>query len=409
MKILLVAQIFETHNDTGSDRHYFFAKELVRQGHEVCVITGNVDYKNAIKRFEGSKEVVSKVMDGISVNYVPVYTGFRGSLYKRFYFFLTFFYSSLKQALREPRVDIIYAVSTPLTVGFLGVLLCKLKRIPFVFEVTDVWPDAAIHTGVIKNKFIIFFSRIIESISYKYSSKIICLTDGIRNTIVKKGIKLDKTVVITNGVDLDLFKMYGKESKLKLKKFYSLEDKFILMYLGAHGAYNSLDTILESAKLLKNNKDIIFIFVGDGDEKKKMIDYVSSHQMSNVIFFGTVPRIKSIEILCMADCFLLPNKKGVFFEGNLPNKLFDFLAAGAPVIVAGHGETADVVINAESGIVINAEDSVEMSNSILKIFSMEDNRRSSMGFSGQKYVFEKYNRINHVNVLKNLFETLNVK
>uniref|UniRef100_UPI0040481F73 glycosyltransferase family 4 protein n=1 Tax=Limnohabitans sp. TaxID=1907725 RepID=UPI0040481F73 len=406
MKILLVTQIFETHNDTGSDRHYFFAKQLVSQGHEVSIITGNVDYKNASRRFEESDGVINKVIDGISVNYVPVYTRFRGSFYKRFYFFITFFYSSLTQALREHKVDIIYAVSTPLTVGFLGVVLGKLKRVPFVFEVTDVWPDAAIHAGVVKNKVIIFLAKIVEHISYKYSSKIICLTDGIRNSIIKKGVKSNKVILITNGVDLNLFKLIDAKSKSSLKKEYSIEGKFVSMYLGAHGIYNSLGTILEAAKLLRDRKEIVFIFVGDGDEKMNMLDFVSRNKLDNVKFFGTVSRIKSVEMLGMADCFLLPNKKGEFFEGNLPNKLFDFLATGAPVIVAGHGESADVVINAGSGVVINAEDSVAMSSSILEILNMEQSKRSFMGSLGRHFVSIKYNRYNQAKILINLLENL---
>lgn len=406
MKILFVTQIFETHNDTGSDRHYFFAKQLVRQGHEVTVITGNVDYKNASKRFEESAGVINKVIDGISINYVPVYTGFRGSFYKRFFFFISFFYSSLIQALREPKVDIIYAVSTPLTVGFLGVILGKLKRVPFVFEVTDVWPDAAIHAGVVKNKIIIFLAKLVERISYSYSSKIICLTAGIRNSIIKKGVEFDKAILITNGVDFDLFKQMDKELNLSLKKEYSIEGKFVCMYLGAHGAYNSLGTILEAAKILRDRKEIVFIFVGDGDEKMKMLNYVSINKLDNVKFFGTIPRIKSVEMLGLADCFLLPNRKGEFFEGNLPNKLFDFLASGAPVIVAGHGETADVVINAGAGVVIKAEDSVAMSNSISEIYDMEHSKRSLMGSSGRNFVSTNYNRYNHAKILINLLEIL---
>ena len=272
MKLLILIQIFETHDDTGSDRHFYFAKKMVEKGHEVEVITANIDYKNARKRFKNKSGTITKTIDGITIRYVPVYSNFRGSFFKRMIFFVSYFFSSIYAAISSSKINLIYSVSTPLTVGLLGLIIAKLKKVPMVFEVTDVWPDAAIQTGVIKNSFIIKISKFIENICYKGSSKIICLSKGIQSNIINKGVERNKTILIPNGVDLILFNEIHKIYDLKniTRREYNLGGDFIAMYLGAHGAYNSLFTIIEAAKDIKKYREIKIVFVGDGDEKKKL-------------------------------------------------------------------------------------------------------------------------------------------
>ncbi len=404
MKILFLVQIFETPNDTGSDRHFYFAKKFVQAGHEVCVITGNVDYKNAKKRFANSSGVIEKSIDSVLIKYVPVYTDFKGSFFKRFIFFLSFFLSSFWSAVREPKVDLIYAVSTPLSVGLLGVFASKIRNKPFVFEVTDVWPDAAVHTGVIKNRLLIFFAEVVERFCYKMSNSIICLTNGIAETIIRKGVQPNKTKLIPNGVDFDLFKAVDNDIRVETRKHYKFDDKFVLMYLGAHGSYNSLGTIIMAAEMLRDHDDILFVFVGDGDEKAKLIAYTTKHQLKNVNFIGTVSRIHSVKLLACADTFLLPNRKGDFFKGNLPNKLFDFLAAGKPIIVAGHGETADLVQAAGAGLVVDAENSEALANAILDILQMDTHQKANFGSSGRIYVEKNFSRNVQAELLCNLID-----
>jgi glycosyltransferase involved in cell wall biosynthesis len=405
MKILIIVQIFEGLSDTGSDRHYFFAKKMAEKGHEVCVITGNVDYKNAKKKFDSAKGVVKKNYGAVTVNYVPVFTSFRGSFFKRFLFFVSFFIAALWFVLKERGVDVVYAISTPLTVGLLGVLVSKFKKLPLIFEVTDVWPDAAVHTGVIQNPLIIFVAKLIEEICYSSSRKIICLTKGIASTIGEKGVNLEKIKLIPNGVDFDLFKNIEGCVRSEVRNEYGINGKFVLMYLGAHGAYNSLNTILFAAKILKNLDDIIFVFVGEGDEKAGLLQYVTNNGLSNVKFIGAVPRSVSVKILNAADGFLLPNRKGEFFRGNLPNKLFDYLASSKPVIVAGEGETADLVLDAKAGFVVTAENAEAMAEAIINLFQLGTLEQRQFGEAGRSYVEKFYNRSQHADLLVELIES----
>lgn len=391
MHILFISQLFETENEPGSDRNLFFCRQLVKAGHKVTVITSNVDYKRAIPKFPGSGWKTCKTIDGIDVWYVYSYANFRGSFIKRFIYFLTYMFPTFILGMQVSRPDIIYAISTPLNVGLLGTILSKLRGARFVFEVTDVWPDAAVASGVVSNKVLIGAARTLEMYCYNNATKIVGLTQGIINNIAAKGITCDKLALITNGVDLTLFSDEIVLSRDKMRERNGFRDKVICMYLGAHGAYNSLWTIIEAAEAMKDHKEIFFVFIGDGDVKQGLMDYARVKELSNVTFLPPIPRNQSPEWLVAADIFLLPNRKGEFFQGNLPNKLFDYLASGQPIVVAGSGETADLVAAADAGIIVDAENSQAMADAIKKLAENSETRRT-MGRNARKYVFSHYER-----------------
>jgi len=392
MNVLYLTQVFEVGADPGSERHFYFCRYLARRGHQATAITSNVDYKKACVRISGSNGTVTRKIDGVEIHYVYSYPNFRGSFFRRFIYFITYFFSTLIESFKIEKPDVIYAVSTPLTVGLLGFILSRLRRVPFVFEVTDVWPDAAIACGVIRNHALIRVAKWLELLCYRKSSHIVALTQGIRNNIVDKGISADKVTVITNGVDFSLF-CEGAALNTGSESYQEYESKpFIAMYMGAHGTYNSLDTIIDAAIFLKDDARFLFILVGDGDAKASLQERVNLLGLKNVQFMDSVPRIDSPAVLATADVFLLPNRKGEFFTGNLPNKLFDFLASARPIIVAGRGETGAVVVSAGCGLVVDAEDGRAMAQAIRQLAEQPIEARCSMGEAGKNFVKEHYDR-----------------
>ena len=394
MNILCLCQLIEVGSDTGSERHFYFCKYAVRQGHKTIAITSNVDYKNVRAKFPGTSGTVRRTTDGVDIYYVYSYPHFRGSYSKRFYFFLTYFYSSIAESLRvSSRIDVIYAVSTPLTVGFLGYVISRLRRVPFVFEVSDVWPDAAVACGVVKSKTLIRFAHWLELFCYKKANHIVGLSRGICENIVAKGVDRAKVSMITNGVDLSLFRVTGEEAAgLAVRTQLGFENRFVVMYLGAHGAYNALDTIVDVAARFNGDERFLFVLVGDGDEKPGLQDRVSGLRLSNVMFFPPIQRKDCVAMLAAADVFVLPNRKGEFFEGNLPNKLFDFLASAKPVVVSGFGESAELIVAAGCGAVCPAEDSREIARLLTEIADMPAIDRMAMGARGRNYALDNYNR-----------------
>ncbi|WP_373031392.1 glycosyltransferase family 4 protein [Sulfurovum sp.] len=393
MNILYLCQVFEVGNDAGSERHFFFCKYAVSKGHSATAITSNVDYKNACVKIQGAPSTISRNIEGVDIHYVYSYANFRGSFLKRFYYFLTYFISTIVQSFKVKKVDVIYAVSTPLTVGLLGYVISRLRGIPFVFEVTDVWPDAPVACGVVKNKALIRLAHWLEMFCYKKAVHIIGLTRGICDNIITKGIDPKKVSIITNGVDFSLFNFAQDDSKRsEVRTRYGFGDKFVAMYMGAHGAYNALGTLIEAATILKHDPRFLFVFIGDGDEKPKLQQRTVDLGLTNVMFLKPVPRIESASLLSAADTFLLPNRKGEFFAGNLPNKLFDFLASARPVVVAGAGETPELVMTAECGRVGCAENSQSMAYALNELAMMPVEERMAMGARGRKYVLAHYDR-----------------
>jgi glycosyltransferase involved in cell wall biosynthesis len=407
MKVLIISQIFETHADTGSDRHFYFAKRLVEAGHTVTVITANVDYKNAAPKIAnaGIRPVAMKV-DGIDVRYVPVFTRFRGSFSRRILFFVSFVLSAIGFSLSEKGVDVIYAISTPLSVGVLGSVLSLIKRRPMVFEVTDVWPDAAIQVGVLRQPLVIRLARFLERMSYAQSAAIIALTRGIRDNIISKQVPADRVFLVPNGVDFGLFSPCSIGDARASGAVRSFDGKFVVMYLGAHGLYNALDTVVGAAALLKHVREILVVLVGNGDEKPRLQRLVDELGLSNVKFLSTVPRSESVRLLAAADVFVLPNRKGRFFEGNLPNKLFDYLASARPIIIAGAGESAEVITEAGAGVAVAAEDPAEVVEAIMAYFLTAPAERETIGQRGRSHAARFYDRATQADILIRVIENV---
>jgi glycosyltransferase involved in cell wall biosynthesis len=393
MKLLYLTQVFELAEDTGSDRHSFFCRYAAKTaGWDVTAITSNVDYKKAVPRYPG-KWFVSRPYDGIHVHYVYSFANFRGSIVSRAWYFITYFAATIFDALRMRRPDAVYAVSTPLTVGFLGLILSKLWRRPFVFEVTDLWPDGLVALGVVKRGPLLSFMRWMERTCYRHAAHLVALTKGIEEGIVAKGVPREKVTLITNGFDPELFARADPNAREAVRKKLGVAPhEFLCTYLGAHGIYNSLGTIIEAAIALKHRPDIKFVLLGDGDDKARLIRLARENGLTNVQFLDPIPRSESVDFLTAADAFLIPNRAGEFFRMNLPNKLFDFLATARPILVAGAGETPDVITAARCGVVVPAEDAKGMAAAITDVAAMSPEERRAMGLRGRDYAMAHYSR-----------------
>jgi len=394
MRVLFLVQFFDGPGDPGSDRWYALARQMASQGYEVEVVTSPVNYKEArIKdRLLGPERFDTGGY--LSAVYVYTFADIRGSYLRRYWYFFTFFFSAGLKALSLRRPDVIYAVSTPLTVGFLGALLSRLWGSRLFFEVTDVWPDAAIEVGVLRSRVLIAFARKLEWLTYQQSSKILCLSDGIRNNISAKGVPESKLRVVTNGVDLSLFRErdFLASKRNRLRSSWNASGKLVCMYIGAHGAYNSLHTIIEAAIALRDDDRIVFVLVGEGDVKASLQERASQVGLRNVQFLGLVPRSETPELLSAADCFLLPILKGTFYDLNLPNKFFDYLASGAPILVSGSCEAGRIVDAAQAGEVLPAEDGTALAAAIVKLAVTDEAQRNSIGKRGRAVAYERYSR-----------------
>lgn len=358
MNILYIHQYFKTPDEPGGTRSYWISKELIKRGHQVTVIC-STNKQNI--------EPSTKYIDGIRVIYVKnEYSNYMSSL-KRIYSFLKFVYLSFREAKKLSDVDIVFATSTPLTVGYVALILKRIKGWPYVFEVRDLWPEFPIQIGAIKNKYIIKYLRRLEKRIYISAEHIVALSPGMKDGVLAVGIETNKCTVIPNMSKPEEFFPREKSNEI-INQFMINCEKFNVVHFGSMGKANGLRYIIETANCLKKRgvDDIDFIFLGDGGTKPMLKKLVADYQLSNVKFLGNHKMSILSEIVNCCDisvtCFLnLP-----ILYTNSPNKLFDSLSAGKPIIVNSLGWTKDLVEKEKCGFFVDPNNPDDFASKLIK-------------------------------------------
>ncbi|MGI6711807.1 MAG: glycosyltransferase family 4 protein [Bacillota bacterium] len=383
MKILYLTQYFFTPNQAGGSRHYHQVKYLADCGHKVDVLTSYVQdhMSRAIAEKYRGKLFVKEYWGNITVYKTYASGNYGRGFLDRMKNYLSFMFCALICGLKIPgNYDLVFASSPSLFVGGAGYLLSKWKKGRFVLEVRDLWPRSAIVLGFLKNKIFIKMARWLEIFLYRKAALIIAVTGGIEKAVGEALGDNNKVKLITNGIDPDFF---SQPQLIDFKKRYGLEGKFINIYVGAHGVNNDLETIIEAADRLKDFEEIQFVFVGGGDHKANIINMCAERVLRNVHFLPPQPKNTVKDLLKSADVCLLAIKKDTFFQGTLPNKLFDYLASGKPVVAAvpHEGESASLIAHFQGGIVCSPENGAEMAQAILKLYQDTELRNSFGGAS----------------------------
>ncbi|MBC6308684.1 glycosyltransferase family 4 protein [Listeria sp. FSL L7-1582] len=370
MKILYLHQYFATRNSHTATRSYEFAKKLIEKGHEVCMLTtdtflaGDTSYKE-------EKNVKYYRIDGIEVIAIKNdYSNYMG-LVKRGWSFFSYMQQAYKIGKKLTGMDIMFSTSTPLTIAIPTLRLQKKLKIPFVFEVRDLWPEAPKQMEAIKSNFILNRLSKLEVKVYRKADHIISLSPGMTEGIIDTGIDPKKITMVSNLSDLNLFdleKDYANEQQVWLEKF-QLNNKFLLLHLGAMGEANGLDYLVEAAKILKekNQEDIRIVIGGDGKSKPRLEAYCIQHKLTNVIFLGHVPRSDVPMITSLANVTMTCFKPLPILATNSPNKFFDSMAAGKPIIVNSNGWTKDIVENYEIGYYVDPEKPRDLADLLIEL------------------------------------------
>lgn len=347
MKILYIHQYFVTPQEPGATRSYWISKELVKRGHHVTVITGNSESKHEPGRFN---------RDGIDVIYVNnLYNNSQTKLQK-VWSFVKFIFQSTSVALKEKDVDLVYATSTPLTIGAVALALKTLKGWRYVFEVRDLWPEFPIQVGAIKNPMLIWLLRKFEKRIYRCSEHVIALSPGMQEGVVKAGTPVEKTSMIPNMSKPDIF--YPHEVNQDVVQRFNLDlNKFNVIHFGMLAVANGLEYIIKVAIELKKrgNEDINFIFMGEGAMEPELKDVVKRENLTNVQFLGNHPVGVVAEVTNCCNASITSFKNIPILATNSPNKLFDSLSAGKPIIVNSAGWTKDLVENDNCGFYVDVE------------------------------------------------------
>jgi lipopolysaccharide/colanic/teichoic acid biosynthesis glycosyltransferase len=351
MHILYYHQHFTTPQGSGGTRSYEMAKGLIERGHSVTMICGSYADANIGLNGEYIGGMRKGDVDGIHViEFCLPYSNY-DSLIKRAWIFLKYAIKSTIIAMKYD-YDLLFATSTPLTAGVPGITASLLRHKPFIFEVRDLWPELPRAMGVITNPLILKAMDLLEWISYHCSDACIGLSPGIVKGITQRGIDKEKVTMIPNGCDLDLFALEESEP-FHLERIK--DSDFVAIFTGAHGVANGLDAVLDAARELANRGrlDIKLIFIGDGKQKPRLITRAETENLYNCIFLDPMPKQELTRVLKGVNLgmMILANVPA-FYYGTSPNKFFDYIASGLPVLNNYPGWLADMIFENKCGIAV---------------------------------------------------------
>jgi glycosyltransferase involved in cell wall biosynthesis len=388
MHILLIHQAFAALDEAGGTRHYEIARYLASKGHRVTIITSPVNYltgkSGSVRTHWLQKEIPE---EGITILRAYTYPALHRSFFHRLLSFFSFMFSSFFIGLGVKNVDAVWGTSPPIFQGWTAWLLARLKGDRFLFEVRDLWPEFAIAIGVLKNPLLIRMSYWLESFLYRHADQLVVNSPGFIPHVERHGGK--KIILIPNGADPDMFDPASTGSEFRTKN--GLDKAFVTLYAGAHGISNDLEIVLSAAEKTASHKEIKYVFVGDGKEKANLILKAQKSHLMNVLFLPPVPKNQMAEVIAAADACIAILKPLEMYKTTYPNKVFDYMAAGRPILQVIDGVSREVVESANAGIFIPPGDSDALAAAVVELAS-DRSRARKMGANGREHVSEHFNR-----------------
>ena len=401
MHILLIHQAFAALDEPGGTRHHELARYLVGRGDKVTIIASPVSY------LTGSSSTFGGGVGGeagIRVIRAYTYRALHKSFVHRVFSFLSFMASSYIAGLGVKNVDLVWGTSPPIFQGVTAWLLARLKRVPFLFEVRDLWPAFAIAVGVLKNPTLIKMSLWLERFLYRHADQVVVNSPGYVAHVIERGAR--RVELVPNGADPQMFDPADPGASFRTAN--CLADKFVVVYAGAHGMSNDLGVALEAAKILQDASepsDVVITFLGDGKEKPALQKQAAEMNLSNILFLPPVPKAEMSAALAGADACLAILKPIEEYKTTYPNKVFDYMAAGRPVVLAIDGVIRQVVDAALCGVFAQPGDPAALAQAIRQLAADRAASRQ-MGLSGRDYLEQHFSRSAVAEKLAGLLEEM---
>lgn len=384
MRVVLLTQWFDPE---PTFKGLTFARELVRQGFEVEVVTGFPNYPGG-KLYEGYRirPIQREVIDGVQITRLPLYPSHDSSAFRRITNYASFAVSSLFYGLfMLKRPDVIYAYHPPLTVGVTAALLRLIRRIPVVYDIQDMWPDTLRATGMMSNEKVL---SVIENVCrwvYRRVDHLVVLSPGFKRLLVGRGVPEQKIEVIYNWCEED-----GLNTPTGVcPPGFPDASRFRIVFAGNMGKAQALVAVLDAASILAALRtDICFVFVGSGVELDGLKREVANRKLANVVFIPRVPMNEVGAILAAADALLVHLKNDPLFAITIPSKTQAYLAIGRPVLMAVPGDAATLVQSANCGVSAEAEDPQSIAAAAINLAEMPADERLMMGQRSRDYYWK---------------------
>lgn len=357
MHILFLTDNFPPEVNAPASRTFEHCRQWVKAGHNITVITGTPNFPKG-KVFDGYRNYIwqEELMAGIRVIRVWTFITANEGFAKRTLDFLSFMVTSFLASMLVRQVDVVVGTSPQFFTACAAYMTSLFKRIPWIFEVRDIWPESIRVVGAIKKSKLLTFLEKVELFLYRKASAIITVTYASRILLIQRGVDKQKIYVVTNGVDISRFFPRAKDSEL-LQKF-GLHDKFVAGYIGTHGLAHALDTLLDAAYILKITPDgdrFCFILLGEGANKDALRQRVHAQGLDNVIFIDSVIKDQVARYWSLLDVSIIHLKKDELFTTVIPSKLFESMAMSIPVLLGVQGESARIVELEDVGLMFEPE------------------------------------------------------
>lgn len=390
-RILFITPYFPPEVGAAQARISETAMRLARRGHEVTVLTTLPNYPKGVV-FPGYERGQRRREDwhGVRVVRVWSYISTNKGFFKRVLSQLSFgLFSPLLALGAIGPLDVIIIGSPPLFDAIAGRTLAWLKRRPYIFTVADIWPESAVQLGALRNRAFIWLAEQLEWSTYRKATSVWALTDGIRSTLVKRGLPAAHVFRLTNGVDTALFQPTPRD---KAKAALGWDDRFTVLYAGTVGLAQGLEIILDAAERLQDTPDVRFVIAGEGVKKAELKAEAARRGLTNVEFLGSFPYEQMPSVLSAADACLVPLKNLPLFAGAIPSKLYEVMACARPILLAVDGEARDLVERqAGAALYVEPENGSALADGVLWFLQHPDEARA-LGERGRAYVVAHYDR-----------------
>jgi len=395
VKILYVSQYFSPETGAPAARAAELAQYWVQDGHEVTVLTGFPNHPNGIvlPNYRGMlrRPVMREEISGVKVVRTWLFPFPNRKAHERMLNYSSFCVSAATTGMFLPRPDVLIATSPQLLVGLSGWWLARLKGAPFVFEVRDLWPESLVAVGMSNANSML--SRSLGSIAgflYRRADHVVVVTPAFEDYLVRSWhVPAEKISVVENGVNTDLF---SPRLDNVLRSELAIDEKFVVSYIGTMGMAHGLDTLVEVATELRQTApEVLFLMVGEGADKARIIQFAGSRRLSNMRFINQQPREKVPEFISASDVCLVPLKKTELFKTVVPTKMLEFMSCARPVILGVDGQARRILDLAAAGIFVEPQNATPLAQAIRKL-ATNPVLRETLGHNGRRYVVENFSR-----------------
>ena len=369
MHILFLTDNFPPEVNAPASRTFEHCREWVAHGTEVTVITCAPNFPKG-KVFNAYKNRLwqSEMMDGIRVIRVWTYITANEGFAKRVLDYVSFMLTGTLAALFVRKVDMVVGTSPQFFTACASWMVAGIKRVPWVFELRDIWPESIKAVGAMQDSLAIRVLEWIELFLYRNASRIVAVTHAFKDTLIRRGIDGSKIDVITNGVDLSNFSPLPKDAGLSAE--LGLNDCFVAGYIGTHGLAHGLETLLDAAQTLQQlpgAENIRIFFLGDGAKKAELVESARTRGLGNVVFVASVPKDQVPRYWSMLDVSIIHLRKTEMFRSVIPSKLFECMGMGIPVLHGVAGESAAIVQTEQVGEVFESDNAQQLVEALLKL------------------------------------------